>query len=291
YAGSEVFRLGIERCAAAWKQRSGESLIDLMYPGSGEANKLEEARYAQPALFAFEYALAELWRSWGVEPKVLLGHSLGEYVAAVVAGVFSVEDGMYLVSERARLMDTLTRPGAMRSVSATAERVETEIAGEEAEVGIGVINGPETVVISGSKEGVERVAKKLEAAGIRTRELTVTHAFHSPMLEPILEEFERSAERIQYHAPRMRMISNLTGKVAKAEEIAKPSYWREHIRRTVQFDAGLREMLNTGCNALLEIGPQPHLITLIKSAYGNSAQVSLPSARRGRNAWLDILGT
>src|SRR6185437_14268235 len=129
YAGSEVFRLGIERCAAAWKQRSGESLIDLMYPGSGEANRLEEARYAQPALFAFEYALAELWRSWGVEPKVLLGHSLGEYVAAVVAGVFSVEDGMYLVCARARLMDTLSEAGAMLSIAAPAERVREAIAG------------------------------------------------------------------------------------------------------------------------------------------------------------------
>ena len=256
---------------AAWKEETGESLIEVLYPPSDEMeqaeSRMKRARYAQPSLFAFEYALAELWRSWGIEPRVVLGHSLGEYVAAVIAGVFSVEDGMRLVCARARLMDKLTEAGAMRSIAATAERVQKAIAGLEKEVAIGVINGAETVVLSGLAATVERVAKQLEAEGIRTRALEVTHAFHSPLLEPILDEFEACAEKVTYHAPQIRIISNLTGKTAQAEQIATARYWREHMRGTVQFDAGLKSALATGCQTLLEIGPQPHLLSLGKSGH------------------------
>ncbi len=290
YESSPVFREAIERCAAAWKQETGESLMEVLYPAEGAGSRMEQARYAQPALFAFEYALAELWRSWGIEPSVLLGHSLGEYVAAVVAGVFSMEDGLRLVCARARLMDTLTTAGAMRAISAPVERVRAEIAGWEKEVGIGVINGPESVVISGAAEAVNRIAVKLEAEGIRTRALQVTHAFHSPLLEPILEEFEQSARQVKYHAPRIRMISNLTGETARPEEIATPEYWRRHMRSTVQFHAGLLSALSTGCETFVEIGPQPHLITLSKSANNSPNLFWLPSARKGRSAWIDILG-
>ncbi len=227
YESSEVFRKAMDGCAAAWREETGESLIELLYGQEKESaeSRLKQARYAQPALFAFEYALAEMWRSWGIEPSVVLGHSLGEYVAAVIAGVFRMEEGLRLVCARARLMDTLTETGAMLSIGATAERVEREMAGLEKEVGIGVINGAETVVLSGRAETVERVGKRLEAEGIRTRALEVTHAFHSPLLEPILEEFEACAAKVQYKTPRIRIISNLTGKTARAEEITTPRYW------------------------------------------------------------------
>ncbi len=293
YESSEVFRKAMDGCAAAWREETGESLIELLYGQEKESaeSRLKQARYAQPALFAFEYALAEMWRSWGIEPSVVLGHSLGEYVAAVIAGVFRMEEGLRLVCARARLMDTLTETGAMLSIGATAERVEREMAGLEKEVGIGVINGAETVVLSGRAETVERVGKRLEAEGIRTRALEVTHAFHSPLLEPILEEFEACAAKVQYKTPRIRIISNLTGKTARAEEITTPRYWREHMRRTVQFHAGLLAALATGCRTLLEIGPLPHLLSLGKSAYGGVDRVWLPSVRRGRNPWLDILGS
>ncbi len=206
YESSEVFRKAMDGCAAAWREETGESLIELLYGQEKESaeSRLKQARYAQPALFAFEYALAEMWRSWGIEPSVVLGHSLGEYVAAVIAGVFRMEEGLRLVCARARLMDTLTETGAMLSIGATAERVEREMAGLEKEVGIGVINGAETVVLSGRAETVERVGKRLEAEGIRTRALEVTHAFHSPLLEPILEEFEACAAKVQYKTPRIR---------------------------------------------------------------------------------------
>ena len=295
YESSAVFRAAMERCSAAWKEETGESLIEVLYPPSDEVeqaeSRMKRARYAQPSLFAFEYALAELWRSWGIEPRVVLGHSLGEYVAAVIAGVFSVEDGMRLVCARARLMDKLTEAGAMRSIAATAERVQRAIAGLEKEVAIGVINGAETVVLSGLAATVERVSKQLEAEGIRTRALEVTHAFHSPLLEPILDEFEACAEKVTYHAPQIRIISNLTGKTAQAEQIATARYWRDHMRGTVQFDAGLKSALATGCNSLLEIGPQPHLKALaVRSDESLEPRVKI-SMRRQRSDWQQMLET
>jgi acyl transferase domain-containing protein/NADPH:quinone reductase-like Zn-dependent oxidoreductase/NADP-dependent 3-hydroxy acid dehydrogenase YdfG/acyl carrier protein len=291
YASSAVFRAGIDRCAAAWLAETGESLIEVLYPAAGAASRMGEARCAQPALFAFEYAMAELWRSWGVEPGVVLGHSLGEYVAAVVAGVWSVEDGLKLVCARARLMDGLTAPGAMRSIVASVARVERAIAGLEGEVAIAAVNGPESVVISGAAAVVTRVAEELEAEGIRTRALEVTHGFHSPLLEPILEEFEACARQVTYHAPRIRMISNLTGRAAGAGEVATAAYWRNHMRQAVLFDAGLKTALDAGCTTFLEVGPQPHLLSLGKLTHTDSALAWLPSVRRGRSGWLDLLSS
>jgi malonyl CoA-acyl carrier protein transacylase len=263
YEGSPVFRKSVERCAGAWEQESGESLLEVLY-GAGEG--LKQARTAQPALFAVEYSLAELWRSWGIEPSVVLGHSLGEYVAAVVAGIFSMEDGLRLVRARAELMDSLEgrggKAGAMRSVSASAERVQRALAGMEGEVGIAAINGPESVVISGAAEQVAEAAARLEAEGIRTRALEVTHAFHSPLLEPILEEFAQRASAVEYGMPRIRIVSNLTGKLAEGGEMSHAGYWREHMRRAVLFHAGLQAALHTGCSTFIEIGPQPHLRAL-----------------------------
>jgi malonyl CoA-acyl carrier protein transacylase len=188
-------------------------------------------------------------------------------------------------------MDTLTEKGAMLSIAATAERVEREIAGLEKEVGIGVINGAETVVLSGRAETVERVGKRLEAEGIKTRALEVTHAFHSPLLEPMLEEFEACAAKVTYQAPRIRIISNLTGKTARSEEMTSPRYWREHMRRTVQFHAGLQAALKTGCHILLEIGPQPHLKALaVRSDAALDSRV-YTSLRRRHNEWEDVLET
>ncbi|MGB8479152.1 MAG: SDR family NAD(P)-dependent oxidoreductase, partial [Acidobacteriaceae bacterium] len=152
-------------------------------------------------------------------------------------------------------------------------------------------NGAETVVLSGLAATVDRVGKKLEAEGIRTRALEVTHAFHSPLLEPILDEFEACAAKVTYRAPRIRIVSNLTGKTAQAEQIATARYWREHMRRTVQFDAGLKSALATGCQTLLEIGPQPHLLSLGKSGHDASNLSWLPSVRKGRNPWLDLLSS
>jgi acyl transferase domain-containing protein/NADPH:quinone reductase-like Zn-dependent oxidoreductase/acyl carrier protein len=294
YESSAVFREAMERCARAFSAETGGDLIATLYPAEKSAHiadGMETASVAQAALYALEIALGELWRSWEVEPAVLLGHSLGEYAAAVAAGIFTVEEGMRLVCARARLMESLTTKGGMRSVTADVERVRQAIAGYEREISIAAVNGPESVVISGAAERVAEIAKELEREGIKTRALAVTHAFHSPLLEPVLEEFERIAETVKYREPEVRIISNRTGKAAAAGEMSQARYWREQMRGTIEFDAGLRTALATGPSAILEIGPQPHLIALGKSGHPEQQVVWLPSMRRGRNPWTDILAT
>ncbi len=292
WESSPVFRAAVERCASFWKQQTGESLEAVLYGGG---DSLQQARHAQPALFSLEYGLSELWRSWGIEPSVVLGHSLGEYVAAVVAGIFSLEDGLRLVHARAELMDSLAgrgvKPGAMHAVSASVEHVEQALKGLEQEAGIAAINGPSSVVISGAMEAVAEASRRLQQEGIRTRALEVTHAFHSPLLEPILDEFERRAERITYREPRLRVISNVTGRVAAAVEMSHAGYWRRHMRSTVLFHAGLQAALATGCSTLLEIGPQPHLRALAardNPEFEHSIRVSM---RRNASDFMQLCQT
>ncbi len=276
YKSSAVYREAVERCSAVWQELVGASLT--LYGGS----ELKEAREAQPALFALEYGLAELWRSWGVEPALVLGHSLGEYVGAVIAGLLTLEDGLRLVHARAELMDRLAVRGGMRAVAADAERVRGALAGWEAEVSIAAINGPSSVVISGSVDGLKAVAGKLESQGVRTRELEVSHAFHSPLLEPMLEEFEERAEKVTYGKPRVRMVSNLTGRLAAVGEMGRARYWREHMRQTVQFHAGLQSAVAAGCTTFIEIGPQPHLRAIAaKTDAGMENRIKVSMTRNG----------
>ncbi len=252
YESSGVYRAAVERCSAAWKEQTGESLIEAVYVRGEE---LKTARVIQPALFALEYGVAELWRSWGIEPSVVLGHSLGEYVGSVVSGLLTLSDGLRLVHARAELMDRLRSRSTMLSVSADVERVSRSLEGLEAEVSIAAINGPESIVISGSVEGVRQAGEKLAGQGVRTRELEVSHGFHSPMLEPILDEFEARAGKVTYGTARQRIVSNLTGRVAEAGEMSRARYWRDHMRHTVQFHAGLQAAIATGCTTFIEIGP------------------------------------
>jgi acyl transferase domain-containing protein/acyl carrier protein len=279
YEGSGVFREAMERCSDVWKELTGESLSEALYVRGDE---LKEARVVQPALFALEYGLAELWRSWGIEAGLVLGHSLGEYVAGVVAGLLQLEDGLRLVQARVELMEKLAVRGTMRAVAADAERVRRALAGWQSEVAIAAINGPESVVISGSVESVKAVAQTLEAEGVRTRELEVSHGFHSPLLDPILEEFVERAGRVQYGQPRVRMVSNVTGKLAGREEMGRARYWREHMRQTVQFHAGLQAALASGCTTFIEIGPQPHLRAMAaKSDAGLADRIKVSMTRNG----------
>src|SRR5262249_13461383 len=175
-----------------------EPLLDVIYSADGASSPIDDTEYAQPALFAIEYALAQLWRSWGVTPSVVIGHSIGEYVAACVAGVFSLEDGLKLVAERGRLMQSLDQKGGMVSVFAPADKVIPFISRYEAELSIAAINSPDQTVISGAASALERAAADLKAAGIDSRALVVSHAFHSPLMKPMLNEFYEAARRVEY---------------------------------------------------------------------------------------------
>jgi acyl transferase domain-containing protein/NADPH:quinone reductase-like Zn-dependent oxidoreductase/acyl carrier protein len=289
YETLPAFRKTIDRCDEIFVGLTGRSIRALMHGGPESEAILNQTENAQPALFAVEYALAELWRSWGVEPAALIGHSLGEYVAACVAGVFSLEDGLKLVSARGRLMQTMCKPGAMAAVAADEAAVLAAIEGRSG-LAIAAVNAPDSVVISGEETGVDAAMAQLLAGGIRCERLAVSHAFHSPMMEPMLDEFERVASGIQYSSPRLRVISNLTGEVARAE-LATPAYWRRHIRSAVRFSDGIQRLKALDVTAFLEIGPRPTLLGLGRRCLTDEALRWLPSLRKGRDDLSQLLDT
>jgi acyl transferase domain-containing protein len=211
YETAPVFRAALEECDALLGSELGQPLLTVLYPVSGTASPLDETAYTQPALFALEYALAQLWRSWGVEPAVVLGHSVGEYVAACVAGVMSVAEGLRLVATRGRLMQALPQDGEMVAVFADATRVAAACRPYAQEISIAAIIGPENVVLSGRRQAVEQIVAVLAAEGVRTQQLQVSHAFHSPLMEPMLDGFEAAAAQVAYGVPQVPLISNVTG--------------------------------------------------------------------------------
>ncbi|MFE9664865.1 SDR family NAD(P)-dependent oxidoreductase [Streptomyces sp. NPDC005955] len=229
---------------------------------SAEAAQLHRTAFTQPALFATEYALSELLRSWGVRPDIVLGHSVGELVAAHVAGVLSLEDAAELVAARGRLMQSLPSGGAMVAVRAGLADVEPLLASLDDVVGIAAVNGPRSVVVSGASDAVSSVVTRLKAAGHRTTALTVSHAFHSPLMTPVLTEFREIAAGLTYRRPVLPLVSNVTGRTAKAAELMSPDYWAEHIRRPVRFADGIATARAEGGRHFVDVGPDGTLSSM-----------------------------
>ena len=258
FGAETVFADTVTRCADAVSEILPRPLLEVLFATGGEAGEtLRHTSFAQPALFAVEMGLARLWQSWGVQPDVVLGHSVGQYAAACVAGVFSLEDGARLMAERGRLFGSLPDGGRMVAVFADAKYVE-EIAGEFPRVSIAAYNGPNTV-LSGPGADLEQVVARCGNDGIRCSWLETSHAFHSELLEPVLDEFESYAARLQFAVPTLPLVCNRTGSVLTAETPLDAQYWRRHSRQPVQFAESARTVAALGCSVLMEIGPQPVL--------------------------------
>ncbi|NER52587.1 MAG: type I polyketide synthase, partial [Symploca sp. SIO1A3] len=291
YETQLTFRQALEQCEEILRPYLKHPLLEVLYPQEAQnsnSSLLDQTAYTQPAVFAIEYALAKLWESWGVKPKVVMGHSVGEYVAATVAGVFSLEDGLKLIALRGQLMQQLPAGGGMVSLLASESQVRQVIANYSSQIAIAAINGPESIVISGVGEALAEVCSKLEAMGIKTKPLQVSHAFHSPVMEPMLAEFEAVAKEITYHQPRIPLISNVTGKLV-TDEITTAQYWVSHVREPVRFAQSMTTLQEEGYELFLEIGPKPILLGMGRQCLPEDVGVWLPSLRPPKQEWQQML--
>ncbi len=255
YRTQPVFRAAIDRCRAIADPLLDAPLLDILFT---EGTGLDRTGDCQPALFSLQFALTELLQSFGIAPAAVMGHSVGEYAAACAAGVFGMEDGLRLIVERARLMQALPANGEMAAVFGDLAAVEEAIRPHATFVSIAAINGPRNVVISGRRENVAAALESLQAIPLNT-----SHAFHSPLVEPMLDAFEDAARAVKAQAPGIPLISNLTG--ASLEEAPGAAYWRRHCREAVQFSSGWQNLAATGCDVFLEIGPKPVLIGMART--------------------------
>jgi 8-amino-7-oxononanoate synthase/malonyl CoA-acyl carrier protein transacylase len=294
YETQPLFRQILDDCDALLKPYLQPSLLEVVFAET-EGGLLDDTLYTQPALFALEYALARLWMSWGIQPAVVLGHSVGEYVAACIAGVFSLEDGLKLIATRGRLMQALSQDGAMVAVMADESQVKAAMQPYGAEVSIAAINGPQHFVLSGKRAAIAALSEELEGRGVKLTPLAVSHAFHSALMEPMLAEFAQVASEVTYSRPKISLISNLTGNLISAE-IATPEYWCLHVRQPVKFAATMQTLQRQGEQVFLEIGPKPVLLGMGRACLLSEDSASedylwLPSLRPAQSDWQQMLSS
>ncbi|MDZ7269349.1 MAG: acyltransferase domain-containing protein [candidate division KSB1 bacterium] len=278
-----VFRAALERCAEILRAHLDRPLWSVLFPQPGEEGLLDQTNYTQPATFALQYALAELWRSWGVVPGLIMGHSVGEIVAATVAGMMSLEDGLMIVSERGRLMHSLPHTGLMASILAGEKRVAEALAGFTDRVAIAALNGPESTVISGERQAVMEILQRLEAQGIKSKLLQVSNSFHSPLVEPVLDEFEASCRRASYRPPATALFSSMRLALVDANHLLDAAYWRHNLRHTVRYAEAMQALHQMGYRIFLELGPAPILVVMGQKCFPAGEGVWLPSLRQGRD--------
>ncbi len=287
YENQPVFREWVDRACELLLPHLALDLRTLLYPEPGTeaaaTERLAQTQFTQPALFVVEYAIAQLWKAWGIQPTAAIGHSIGEYVAACLAGVFSFEDALALVAVRGRLMQQLPG-GSMLAVCLSEEEVRKHL---EESLSLATINSPSLCAISGKTEAIAQLERQLTETGVTCRRLHTSHAFHSPMMEPILDEFRDRVAQVRRNAPQLPFISNVTGTWITPEEAIDPNYWATHLRQPVQFSDGIAEILTREDSLFLEVGPGRTLSTLtqqqVNPKFPRTILTSLSHPRDGQS--------
>ncbi|MFZ5519564.1 MAG: beta-ketoacyl synthase N-terminal-like domain-containing protein [Candidatus Zhuqueibacterota bacterium] len=289
YETQPTFKEALDNCAEILDTYLDRPLLDVIFPkNEQDALLIHETLYMQTALFSLEYALAALWQSWGVEPDYVMGHSIGEYAAACVAGFFSLEDGLKLVAAQGKLMQALPKDGGMAAIFTRLDKVKAMLSPYSGKVSIAGINGPDHIVISGQRDAVNTVVKLFEGEGINARILQVSHAFHSPLMDSILDEFEKAAGDMQYGVPKIPLISNTAGKIIGPWDMPDATHWRNHIREAVDFLAGIEKMVAEGVEIFIEMGPNPVLSGMGIRCAPQAQAIWLPSLQETRRDWLNL---
>jgi amino acid adenylation domain-containing protein len=278
YQTERVFREAVDRCAEILLPHLGADLRTLLYPAetaSEEAKqRVTDTIIAQPAIFTIEYALAQLWMSWGIRPHAMLGHSVGEFVAACLAGIFSLEDALTLVAARGRMMQEVPA-GGMLSVRLPEEQLSSRLNGH---LSLAAVNSPSLCVVAGPFDALEKFEQQLTSEGVACRRLVTSHAFHSAMMDPILKPFTAHVEKVRLKAPQIPYVSGVTGTWISEKEATDPGYWARHFRQAVQFSAGVKELRKDSNAILLEVGPGNVLSTLARQHTGFSADQVIVSS-------------
>lgn len=285
YAEAPLFRATVDRCCELLAGELPVDLREVMWGARGEL--LNQTQYTQPALFVFEYAMAELWASWGVTPAAVLGHSVGEYVAACSAGIISLHDALTLIAARGRLIQQLPAGGKMAVLLCSRADAAAAMQGNEASVALAACNSPLQQVISGAAACVDSICRTLAAAGVRSVELPVSHAFHSPLLQPMLADFRTVADGIHYQAAQLAFISNVHGRELGAAEGLDAAYWVQHIVAPVEFERGVQAVASS--DIFVEIGPKNTLLALAHACLPHSTATRVSSVSTASDSWAQLL--
>ncbi|MGW0769005.1 type I polyketide synthase [Streptomyces sp. NPDC002676] len=292
YQTQPTFRRAVDTCAEILQPLLERPLLSVLFPSDPGDRSINDTAYAQPATFAVEYAMAQLWRSWGLEPAAVLGHSFGECVAACVAGAMSPEDALAFTVERARIIQEFSKPGTMAAVFAPEAEVAARLADDLDRISIAAVNGPKNTTISGERELVEEVCAAFAARGVTTKALHIASAGHSPLMDPVLDPLRKAARKIAFTAPTIPLVSNVTGDLWPWDRAPEADYWCRHVRGTVRFADGVRTLHDLGYRAFLEVGPAPTLLGLVSDALPpDHDDLLLPSLRPGTDDWEVLLPT
>ncbi len=286
YETEVVFKETCDQCFEILKSHLDVDLKEIIYPDSEAVEtatkQLQGTALTQPGLFVIEYALAKLWMSWGIVPQAMIGHSIGEYVAACLANVFSLEDALMLVANRGKMMQKLPS-GAMLSVNLPSEEIEQFL---DDNLSLAAINSPNLCVVSGELDEIKKLESKLTEASITYRRLHTSHAFHSPMMEPMVQPFTELVKTVSLNAPKIPFISNVTGNWIQEAEATAPIYWGRHLRQPVKFAHGMTQLMQQSPSIFLEVGPGRTLTTLTQQIAPQTTV--LPSIRHPKYNQSDL---